>query len=124
MPGHDSSTRSARAVRFIWLCIFLKCLSRFMCPFLWSSWEEDGESTRYYKVDPSANVVVFKRMPPAGTWLFRVSESIARVFCTQDFKDAYDAHCLKGVIFKPMALSESYVPPPPPPPRRLEEERA
>lgn len=90
----------------------------------WDTRIEDGVTVRYYTAEPGAGIVVFRRMPPAGTWLFRIPEKSIGVFCTQDFKDAYDAHGLKGVIFQPMALSESYVPPPPPPPRRWEDERA
>lgn len=70
---------------------------------------------RYYSFNERP---VFRQSPPPGTWLFRVPENSIQLFCTGEFKDAYEHHGFKGMVFKPMQMTETWSPPPPPPPQK------
>lgn len=78
----------------------------------WHNWGLD-QNVKYYLAE-GGKTVVFDSEPPCGTFLFRVPEASDSVFCTQEFKDACETHGLEGLIFEPMALTESYKPCPPP----------
>lgn len=74
----------------------------------WNSWGVDEKSRVKYFTADTGRVVVFKKMPPAGTFLFRIPESSIYFFCTEEFKDACETHAIEGLTFEKMEMDCSY----------------